>query len=383
MVKRRSKTIVYWLSMGLLLFVPPKAFSDPLPPSTQAILKELNFDPSILDGIDKELQVPEAWIEKAKEEGTLKIRSLPLSPKEIKLFYAPFKERYPFINLDYFGSNTRTRVIKTLEAYRSGRILADVITNMGVGLGHYIGANALEDLRTIPAVKQWPQHAKDPDGLWVGISVNYWCMGYNTKLVKREDLPKRWEDLLSNPRWRGGNLALTNRPVQWLPMLWRARGNKWLKSYLKRPFTEVRPQLRKEGMGAANELLAAGEFDALIPASMTRVHAKAVEGAPISLACPDPIPVKVTEAVLLKGADHPNAARLFINWRLSKEGQVTAYRVRNNIPAHEGLERRKFVGFADEILGKKQVYREPGPNYEVKLELAELWNNLWLRRGRK
>ena len=166
-------------------------------------------------------------------------------------------------------------------------------------------------------------------------------------------------------------------------MLWRARGDKWIKSYLKRLFTEVRPQLRKEGMGAANELLAAGEFDALIPASMTRVHAKAVEGAPISLACPDPIPVKVTEAVLLKGADHPNAARLFINWRLSKEGQVTAYRVRNNIPAHEGLERRKFVGFADEILGKKQVYREPGPNYEVKPELGKLWNNLWLRSGRK
>jgi ABC-type Fe3+ transport system substrate-binding protein len=33
-------------------------------------------------------------------------------------------------------------------------------------------------------------------------------MTYNTKLVRKEELPKKWEDLLTDPRWKGKNLAL-------------------------------------------------------------------------------------------------------------------------------------------------------------------------------
>ncbi len=98
----------FW-SLSNVLALPHDGFSAALPKSTQKILKDLKLDPSILDGVDKELQVPKGWMEKAKKEGKLKVRSTPITPKELKPFLAPFKERYPFIDKEYFGANRRCR----------------------------------------------------------------------------------------------------------------------------------------------------------------------------------------------------------------------------------------------------------------------------------
>ncbi len=53
-----------------LLVAPQRGYSAPLPSSTQQMLKKLKLDPSIMVGIDKELQIPREWIGKAKNEGT-------------------------------------------------------------------------------------------------------------------------------------------------------------------------------------------------------------------------------------------------------------------------------------------------------------------------
>src|SRR3989304_5758627 len=44
-----------------------------LPKSTQEILQRLKLDPSILKGLDQELNVPRAWIEGARREAKLRI----------------------------------------------------------------------------------------------------------------------------------------------------------------------------------------------------------------------------------------------------------------------------------------------------------------------
>jgi len=212
MMKIRVALLV---SFGLL-FLPSlefEVFSASLPKSTQKMLKSLNVKASILHDIDQELQVPKNWLEKAKKEGRLNIRGTPFLPEEVRLFLGPFRERYPFLEVDYFGGNQADRSVKTLVAYRAGRILSDAILSVGGFILEYKQAKALENLRNIPAWRRSPDRAKeDPDGLWLGKSISYWCMSYNTKLVKKKDLPKKWDDLVTNPMWRNGNLALANRP---------------------------------------------------------------------------------------------------------------------------------------------------------------------------
>jgi len=383
MQKITGQLVILCLTLGFILLAHDGP-AAPLPKSTQNILKKLKLDPSILSGVDEELQVPKGWIEKTRQEGKLKVRSSSITPKELKLFLAPFKERYPFIDIEYFGANRQSRTIKTLVAYRSGRFLADLVVNVGTFVDEFKKAKGLEDLLSIPGLRNLPEGLKDPKGEWAGTFTIYWCMTYNTKLVNKRDLPKRWEDLLINPRWRGGNLALGNRPNLFAANLWLAKGERWTKDFLTRLFNEVKPQLRKEGMSALAQLAAAGEFHAVIPSHYKSPYVLVQDGAPVGFFCPEPVPAAVGgAAIILKGAPNINAAKIYLNWLLSKEGQIAQYASTNWTPAHRDLVRKEFLPFADQILGKEQSFTSPNVASEIMPQLFEFWNGLWLKRGGK
>lgn len=370
--------------VAFLLVLPQNVFSASLPQSTQEMLKKLRLDPSILANIDRELEVPKGWIEKAKKEGKLRIMGSGFQPSLVRAAQLPFRERYPFITIEYSSPGHNIRAIKTLVAYKSGRILTDIVSGVGGTFHQFKEANALQDLSDIPNWKNVPKGARDPGGLWVGVETLHWCMAYNKRLVKKEDLPRRWEDLFSSPTWRGGNLALANRPQLWAVQLWAANGEKWTKDFLTKLFADLKPQLRKENMRALLQLSAAGEFHGVIPEADTMTFKAALAGAPLGFTCPEPVPISVEEAVILKGAPNTYAAKLFLNWQLSREGQLSHYSSLKYAPVHKDLQRTEFVLFADQVLGKEVSYREPGLEITITPKLLTFWNNLWLRgrRGR-
>lgn len=378
MVKKNVSGLLVIVLSGLFHF--HEVLSAPLPKSTGEMLKDAKLDASILEDVDEELQVPQEWLQSARREGKVRIIGGGDATKWA-LAVAPFKERYPFVAVEYSHADRAARSVKTLVAYRAGRILTDVLDSVGGEIYRYRQANALESLRGIPGVRNVSDGAKDPEGFWVGVHTKYWCMTYNTKLVRKEDLPKKWEDLLTNPKWRDGRLALGNRPNLWALMLWSAKGEKWTKDFLTRLFAEVKPQLRKEGLNALPQLVAAGELVMVLPAPDSTTYRAVLAGAPVGYVCPEPVPVAVEEAVILKGAPHINAAKIFLNWWLSKEGQIASFVSGASTPAHKGLLRREFIPFADTISGKEASYREPGAELEVWPKLEEFWNKLWLTSG--
>jgi iron(III) transport system substrate-binding protein len=358
------------------------AFAAPLPKSTEEMLKKLKLDASVLSNIDKELEVPKAWLDGARKEGKLRIYHT-VDPPQAEVMFRPFKERFPFISIEYSRASHEDRAIRTLIAFKNKRIVTDILTGLGGSFFLYKEAGALEDLRAIPNLKNNPEGTRDHDGLWAGMHLRYWCMAYNTRALKRDDLPKKWDDLLTNPKFRGGNLALGNRPQLWALSLWKANGEKWAKEFLTKLFTEVRPQLRREGMNANLELLAAGEFNLTIPAAEYRTYQKTLDGAPISYHCPEPVPAAVSEMGILKGAPNINAARVFVNWFLSMEGQIAQYVSDYAPPVHKNLQRKELVPFADQIVGKKDAFRDPVIELEIQPKLLAVWDDLWLHSGGK
>ena len=376
-MKLNTSKIIF-LALAVALVLPVRAFSDPLPKSTQQMLKKLKLDTSILSGIDKELQVPQDWIEKAKKEGKLKFTST-ASPSEANALLAPFMERYPFISAKH-DTVSRVQKVRILISYRAGRISTDIIFGVGGTFHQWKAANAVQDLRMIPAVKRLPKQAIDPDGLWTGINTRYWCLSYNTRLVKKADLPKKWDGLI-NPKWGNGNLGLGNRPNLWALQLWNSEGASWTKDFLTRLFRELKPQLRKEGMSAIGQLVAAGEMHGAVPAGEARTKQIALRGAPIAYTCPEPVPVAVEEAVILNKSPNTHAARIFLNWMLSKEGQIANWFGGNIPPVRPDLMRPEFNPWPDQILGKRISYREPGLETTTLPKLYEFWNNLWLKGG--
>ena len=202
------------------------------------------------------------------------------------------------------------------------------------------------------------------------------------KVVKKEEVPKTWDELVTNPRWRNGVVALGNRPQLWALNLWKDKGEGWTKNFLSKLFLEDQPQLRKEGMNALHELLAAGEFDLFIPAGEDATWDLTMEGAPVGFTCPEPVPGTVREVVIIKGAPNLNAARLYLNWLLSKEGQIAQYAGKRGTPAHKALmQHPQFIANAKQILGKRVVYRRTEDLTKILPAVQEYWSDLWLRGG--
>src|SRR4029453_17046212 len=52
-----------------------------------------------------------------------------------------------------------------------------------------------------PSLAEYPAELKDPQGYWGVSNVYYFSLGYNTRMVKPNEVPKTYEDLL-NPRWK-------------------------------------------------------------------------------------------------------------------------------------------------------------------------------------
>ena len=106
-------------------------------------------------------------------------------------------------------------------------------------------------------------------------------------------------------------------------VVWATSGGR---KFTKQLFEVVRPQRRKEGMTAATALTVAGEFDANIPAPEWRVKEYAEKGAPLGYHCPAPVPITVSQIVMLDKSPHKNGARLFINWILSRGATIAVRR---------------------------------------------------------
>lgn len=373
----RNTPLAIALALGFCAVAGPAASAD-LPKATQDILKELKLDPSILKGLDEELKVPAGWIDKAKKEKDLIILSSWDQNQFVKMTGA-FRTRYPFVNIRYARSSYNARVVKTLIAYKEGRHLTDILTGFGGGYYLYKEADALADLNDIPNFKRLSKDNRDPAGKWLGQRLRYWCMAYNTSLVKKADLPKRWEDLLTNKRWHGKKIGLGNRPQLWLIMLWGKKGPKWTTDYMKRFVAEVNPQFRKEGTNALISLTIAGEFHAAIPAAAYRTSQYVAKGAPIAWHCPEPVPLAISEMGIMKGSPHIHAAKLFANWFLSKEGQIAQFAANNAPPVHKDLKTKEFLVFPDQILGKEIAFRSPQLEGAQTKAMYAAWTPIWAK----
>jgi iron(III) transport system substrate-binding protein len=382
----RRWTQVAALAAGLAVCASLSAAAGELPKATQKMLKDLKLDPGILSGLDKELDVPQAWIDGARKEGTIRI-SATWDPGQYRKMVAAFEERYPFIKHEYSRGSRQERVMKPLIAFQSGRITTDLLGGIGASFALFKEAGALEDMRDLPTFNNVPVGMRDEGGLWVGQRLRYWCMSYNTNLVKKADLPKTWDDLLTNPIWRNGHLALSNRPNLWIGNLWALNGygETWGRDYIPRLFDDVKPQLRKERNNSMVALVIAGEFLAAVPSADYRTKQYVEKGAPVAWHCPEPVPLAISELSTIKGNPHPFASKLWVNWFLSKEGQIAQYYGDLAPPVHKDLQTKEFLPFPEEIVGKTIAFRDPIQLERDLPKVFDIWNPLWERgtKGKK
>jgi ABC-type Fe3+ transport system substrate-binding protein len=139
--------------------------------------------------------------------------------------------------------------------------------------------------------------------------------------------------------------------------------------------------LRKEGLSAVIKLVGLGEADAVVPAAMNRVGPLAKKGMPVAHHCPTPVPFAVSDMGIFNKSPHTNAAKIFVNWFISKEGQIAQFWANKSTPSHkEFYQDKQFVFYPEVVAGKKMALLGPNSTKTAKT-LIKLWNKEWIGRG--
>lgn len=357
------------------------ASAQSLTPAAQNVLKNLNLTPADLAGLDKELAIPQAWLDAAKKEGTLRVR-LNLSDKHFQKLYEVFSARYPDIKIEYTRGVGADRATKPLLAFKSGRYITDVVSGFAGKYFEYKKAKALTSLTDIPGWNNIVQDMKSPDGDFVAYQLINWCTSYNIKKVKKADLPKTWDDILTDKQWRGGRVGIANRPQLWIAMLWQVKGGDYARNYMNSVFRDLKPQLRKEAINGMMKLASIGEFDLAIPSAGYRVKIQVKRGAPIAFHCPEPVPTATSSVGIFSGTPQINSARVFINWLLSKEGQFSLHNASGVRPSHKGLaDLTGVLPYPEALKGKKLAVRTLETLTGVMPHMYKAWNKAWADHG--
>lgn len=197
--------------------------------------------------------------------------------------------------------------------------------------------------KDIPVLKEkdaWRSNplAYDPDGYLLGYYFSYYGPFVNTNMIKPADEPKAWKDLL-DPKYKG---KIIMNDVRVSGQAYTAFVSLLSKGYLTMDYIKAlgkQDMIMTPNVPDAGRMLARGEAPIYAVGSTITLGPMVAEGAPIK-----PVPMQegivgtnVTASVI-KGAPHPNAAMLFMNWLLSREGQEvaakskTALSVRKDVP---------------------------------------------------
>ena len=144
------------------------------------------------------------------------------------------------------------------------------------------------------------------------------CFSYNTSLVKAGEEPKEWKDLL-DPKWRGRMLSDDMRVLGTGQTLFAVFHKVYGKGFLEK--------LREQNIVTDRDLrmgprrVARGEYAVFLTQQIAL--ASDLEGLPIKVVMPsDGCPYTPIRSAMLRGAPHPNAARLFMNHFIEMESQI-------------------------------------------------------------
>jgi iron(III) transport system substrate-binding protein len=207
---------------------------------------------------------------------------------------------------------------RVLTEAKAGRFDADVVT---------ITASDLEALHR----EKWLQPVKSPlfaevmpeavprHREWVGTYTLAFVQAYNTNAVKREELPKTYQDLL-HPRWKG-RLGIEAKDYDWFYAVVQGLGEKEGLALFKQLVAKNGVSVR-DGHSLLANLVASGE----VPLALTVYHYTPDQlkqkGAPIEWFAIEPIVASLAATGVSKKAPHPHAAMLFYDFLLSAEAQT-------------------------------------------------------------
>ena len=278
--------------------------------------------PAVLALIGVALTAPagaQSWIdqkllEAAKKEGSPVVYGS-MNEEEALPYYKIFTDATG-IKVSYVRTSDTGVIGRIAVEFRAKQNVWDVVMTTPV---NRLPDAALAQL-DLPEAKGLIPQARDPNRRWYGVYANYNSPAYNTKFVKREQLPKSYEDFLKMKEWRG-RIAIDNGDTEWLMAIFTHYGEERGRKLVQDIVTTLAPVVT-EGHLALARAVGSGEYwVALNNYTNLTVNVK-LAGAPTDYWALDPVALIFGSIGVAANAPNPNAARLLANYALSREAQA-------------------------------------------------------------
>jgi len=259
----------------------------------------------------------------AEKEGSLTYYTANFTEVEQEVV-KEFNKRFPKIKVSIVRAPGGQLIQRIKTEAAAGKLAADVVDHSDRGL-----MKELEDLfqdYTPPNAADYRPDALVSPKFWPGVTLG-WAIAYNTELVKNP--PKSWADLTKD-EFKGKKIGQVVGP---------SGGTTWTRVMFERQVLGEDYWKKQAALGIALYPSGAPLSDALVrgevsiaPLLYNIIYTKIVEGAPAeAIFAPEGVPIIPYADGITKTSKSPNAAKLFMNWRLSKEGQAFAITKLGNI----------------------------------------------------
>jgi len=211
----------------------------------------------------------------------------------------------------------------TQEAVAGRPASSDVLPGYAIHMAVAVAANALEPVDWL----SWAANVRRADqvaagGAAVTFETSTPGITYNTSRVRPDEVPGNLQDLLK-PQFKG-RLASTPFAANFDYL---ASDDLWGEARTMDYLTKLADQTAGLMRCTEHERLVTGEFDALVlDCSQNNALALQMKGAPIGFALAADAPLLLPLYVgVPRNARHPNAAKLWVDYLLSRDAQDVLY----------------------------------------------------------
>jgi len=253
-------------------------------------------------------------VEKAKQEGKVVLYSSIILTDSIPITQA-FEKKYG-IKVELWRGLADKVVQRTVSEARANHHAVDVIDTNGPELEMLAREKLLSEFYS-PLFEDLPPSAIPAHRQWIANRFNIWVIAYNTNKIKKEEVPKTYEDIL-NPKWKG-KIGLEATNTEWFATLVKTWGEEKGLAYFKK-LADMKPDMRKGHILLA-EMISAGEIPLTLTAYNHHIEKMKNKGAPVEWIPIPPTIARPNGVGVAKHAPHPHAALLFADFLLSPDGQ--------------------------------------------------------------
>jgi len=317
---------------------------------------------ALYDGADRQQRL----LEVAKKEGELTLYTVtPASNADPVI--AAFTKKYG-IKVNLWRASSEVVLKRIVTEAQGGRFDVDVTENNTLENEALHREQLLQAVQS-PYAKDLMPQAGAPHREWVGTVINIWIAAYNTRLIKEQELPHSYDDLL-DAKWKG-RLGIEASNYAWFATVTQALGAEQALKLFGKLVATNGLSVRK-GHSLLAGLVASGEIPLALTVYNWNVPVLDKKGAPIKGHMLAPLVGQFRTVALHKKSPHPNAGLLFYDFMLN-EGQQILAELGEVVPSKDidSPYTRQSIAFVD-----------PGQALDRGEQWQRTWDDVILKRAR-